>query len=79
MSQWWVTLEDRQKAERKKRKPYKFGAKPFLSDFNVGDIKVVTDDTLDWYSLRTMAARMRREYGCLFLFHNAERIIVRVK
>ena len=76
---WYVTLEDRQQKERKRRKPYKWGAKPFLSEFNVGDIKVVKDDTLDWHSLRTMAARMRRDYGCLFLFHNEERIIVRVK
>ena len=75
---WIDTLEERQEQSRKRHKPYSMGAKPFLTSFEVGEIRVA-DDTLVWDTIRTTACMMRRMYGVLFLLHKEERIIVRVK
>lgn len=75
---WHETLEEKQELSRKRHKPYSMGAKPFLASMEVGEIRVA-DDTLIWDTLRSTACIMRRMYGCLFLMHREERIIVRVK
>ena len=63
MIQWWLPPEQRQ--EKKKRKPYKRGAKAFLASFEIGEIRVVTDE-YSWSGIRSSAARLKRDFGCQF-------------
>lgn len=56
--------------EKGKRKgPTKWGAKKYLSEFEVGQIKEFTEaDNLLYRTLQVMASRMNEEYGVEFIF-----------
>ena len=62
MIQWWLPPEQRQE---KKRKPYRWGVKAFLSSFEVGEERVVKDE-YSWDGIRTTATRLRKDFGCQF-------------
>lgn len=89
---WWMTLEERQRESRKKmgkpiygdetykaRKTYSIGLKDYLASYEVGEIREYKE-TFDWHSLRSVASRMSRDYGCLFSFsqQRGKRYIVRI-
>ena len=69
MIQWWLSPEQRQ--EKKKRKPYKRGAKAYLSSFEIGEKRVIKDE-YSWNGIRSVASRMKSDYGCHFVFRNKE-------
>ena len=71
MIQWWLSPEQRQ--EKKKRKPYKRGAKAYLSSFEIGEERVVKDE-YSWNGIRSVASRMKSDYGCHFVFRNKNTI-----
>ena len=92
---WWMTLEERQRKfremrgkepaeprprEPKKRNPYRRGAKAYLASFNVGDIREY-NEPYNWDTLRSIASKMKSDFGCIFVFHNSkqERFITRVR
>lgn len=64
----------------KPRTQYKWGVKQYLSSFNIGEIKEFNED-FHWKSVRSIAARMAREFGCMFLFSTkfGKRYITRLK
>lgn len=88
---WWMTLEERQRKSREalgktldedsvpKRRPYQRGIKYFLADFNVGEIREYNGE-FNWKNMRTVAARMKNDYGCFFSFaqHAGKKYIVRI-
>ena len=63
MIQWWLPPEQRQ--EKKKRKPYKWGVKAFLSSFEVGEERIIRDE-YSWDGIRSSASKLKRDYGCQF-------------
>ena len=63
MIQWWLPPEQRQ--VKKKRKPYKLGAKAFLASFEVGETREIKDE-YSWDGIRATASKLKREYGCQF-------------
>ena len=63
MIQWWLPPEQRQ--EKKKRRPYRWGVKAFLSSFEVGEERIVKEE-YSWDGIRTLASQMKRDYGCQF-------------
>ena len=77
MIQWWLPPEQRQ--EKKKRKPYKRGAKAFLASFEIGEIRVVKDE-YSWDGMRSSASRMKKDFGCQFHFSLAtgKKVITRI-
>lgn len=62
-----------QKAAHGARKPYKWGAKEYLSGFKVGERKEY-DEKFVWASLRTCASRMKKDYGVCFKFETKNNI-----
>lgn len=75
MIQWWLPPEQRQ--EKKKRSPYKLGAKAFLASFEVGETKEIKDE-YSWNGIRATASRLKREYGCQFLCSEKRHTITRL-
>lgn len=94
---WWMTLEERQRKMRGRlratpeplqenekpkqiRRPYKWGAKAFLSSFEVGESREY-HEKFEWRNLISIASRMKREFGCQYLFNSVDhlRFITRVK
>lgn len=55
--------------ERKPRRPYKWGAKKFLSELEVGQMVIVKDEDVNWRSIQSIGCRMGAEYGCEFHFY----------
>lgn len=90
---WWETLEDRQAQLRKqtakearrvvkpkaKRQPYQWGAKDYLSSFEVGETRIY-DEVFPWRHLSSIACKMRRDFGCRYSLYtdNGQRMITRV-
>lgn len=89
---WWMTIEERQRKSRealgkplegddvvKKRKTYVRGMKEYLGTYEVGEIREY-NEIFDWHNLRTVASRMKRDYGCLFSFasQGIKKYIVRI-
>ena len=87
---WWETIKERQALwreqngaadprEPKKRRPYQLGAKQFLSEFDKGERRQY-NDRFPWTSLKSVASRMKSEYGVQFLFNSIKgvRYITRV-
>lgn len=72
MIEWWKP--------HKKRKPYQWGAKQYLADFKVGEVREY-DERFPWRSLRVIASRMAGRYGVRFVFNTADglRIITRIR
>ena len=86
---WWETIKERQAALREKngapkeptkRRPYQWGAKQYLADFKVGEVRVY-DERFPWRSLQAIASRMASRYGVRFVFNTADglRIITRIR
>ena len=53
--------------EPKKRNPYRRGAKAYLASFDVGE-KREYKETFCWENLRSIASRMKSDFGCKFTF-----------
>ena len=71
MIRWWLPPEQRE--VKKKRKPYKRGAKAFLSSFEIGEERVIKDE-YSWNGIRSVASRMKSDYGCHFVFREKKYI-----
>ena len=63
MIRWWLPPEQRQ--EKKKRNPYRWGVKNYLSSFVIGEERTISEEFC-WNSIKSMASRMRLDYGCQF-------------
>ena len=63
MIRWWLPPEQRQ--EKKKRNPYRWGVKAYLSSFVIGEERTIGDELL-WSSIKSVASRMKIDYGCQF-------------
>jgi hypothetical protein len=87
--QWWETIKERQAILREKngvpdlkdptkRRPYQWGAKEYLADFDVGECKQY-QDRFPWDSLKSIAAKMKSQFGVQFTFSsiNGKRYITR--
>lgn len=84
---WWETIKERQAALREKngpkeptkRRPYQWGAKEYLADFDVGECKQY-QDRFPWDSLKSIAAKMKSQFGVHFAFSsiNGKKYITRV-
>lgn len=61
--EWWKP----QKEETKKRKPYKWGVKAYLTSFEVGEEREF-DGAFLYNSLRSTASRLHRDYGVQYSF-----------
>ena len=64
MVKWWLPQEERGE-EKKKRNPYRWGVKSYLSSFVIGEERIVNEE-FSWRSIRAIASAMKREYGCQF-------------
>lgn len=90
---WWETIKERQEILREKngvpkepkpyrvptkRRPYQWGAKEYLADFDVGECKQY-QDRFPWDSLKSIAAKMKSQFGVQFTFSsiNGKRYITR--
>ena len=60
--EWWKPKE-----EKKKRKPYKWGVKAYLTSFEVGEERVF-DGAFLYNSLRSTASRLHRYFGVQYSF-----------
>ena len=76
IKRWWLPPEQRQDEIKKKRQPYKWGLKAFLSSFEIGETRVIKDG-FTWDGIRTTASRLKREYGCQFLCSEKRQTITR--
>lgn len=67
-------------SEVKKRRPYQWGAKKFLTDFEIGETKLYTE-RFPWDNLRSTASLLKAQYDVLFLFNTngSQRYITRIK
>ena len=61
--EWWKP----QKEETKKRKPYAWGVKAYLTSFEVGEEREF-DGAFLYNSLRSTASRLHRDYGVQYSF-----------
>jgi hypothetical protein len=61
--EWWKP----QKEETKKRRPYAWGVKAYLTSFEVGEERVL-DGRFLYNSLRVTASRLHRYYGVQYTF-----------
>ena len=50
-----------------KRKPYRRGVKRYLASFEVGETRTC-DESLVYASVKQIASRMKRDYGCVYTF-----------
>lgn len=85
---WWLTIEEKQAKLRNqlgadekhelKRRPYKWGAKAYLSSFDVGETRTFNNE-FRWDSLRPIASKMKSMYGCEFSFCTPKREIKRIR
>lgn len=66
--------------ESQKRQPYKCGAKEYLSSFNIEEIREYKE-AFEWKSLRSIASKMKRDFGCQFCFSSSDgkKYIIRIK
>ena len=64
MVKWWLPQEERGE-EKKKRNPYRWGVKAYLSSFVIGEERTICEE-FSWNSIKSMASRMRLDYGCQF-------------
>lgn len=78
---WWMTPEARARKYRelqgeviedppkakKKRNPYRRGAKAYLASFNVGETRQFQHD-YNWESLRSIATMIKADFGCRYVF-----------
>lgn len=78
---WWMTPEARARKyrelqgevieytpkEKKKRNPYRRGAKAYLASFDVGETRQFQPE-FNWDSLRSIASIMKRHFGCRYVF-----------
>ena len=64
MVKWWLPQEERGEG-KKKRNPYRWGVKSYLSSFVIGEERTICDE-FSWNSIKSMASRMRLDYGCQF-------------
>ena len=64
---------------KSKRQPYKWGAKNYLSSFEVGETRVY-EEICSWRNLSSIACKMRRDFGCRYSLYtdNGQRMITRV-
>lgn len=92
--QWWETITEKQEKlrlkvaspkqgkskESTKRKPYQFGVKEYLASFIVGESRV-HEGPLVWDSLRSVASKMKSQFGVQFAFSTIKGIhyITRLK
>lgn len=60
--EWWKPKE-----EKKKRKPYQWGVKAYLTSFEVGEERVF-DGRFQYNTLRSIASRLHRDYGVQYSF-----------
>ena len=62
-----------------KRQPYKWGAKAYLSSFDVGETRSYKEDYY-WRNLSSIASAMSRQFGCKYSLwtDNGQRMITRV-
>ena len=74
--QWWETINERQAALREKnrapkeptkRRPYQWGAKDFLSGFDVGECRLY-EGKFPWRNLQSIARHMSLQFGVQFAF-----------
>lgn len=77
MIKWWLPPEQR---NEKKRREYKWGAKAYLSSFEIGEVRRYRFE-YRWDSLKSLASKMKALYGCQYSFSSTagHRIIVRIK
>lgn len=73
--EWWKPKE-----EKKKRKPYQWGVKAYLTSFEVGEERVY-DEKYRLHSFRCIASRLNRDYGVKFSFRleDGVRVVRRLK
>lgn len=82
MRWWWLTLEERQRKYREmqktqpesltpkeptKRRPYQWGAKDFLSGFDIGECRLY-EGKFPWRNLQSIARHMSLQFGAQFAF-----------
>lgn len=62
------------------RSKYKWGAKHYLSSFEIGETREHTDE-FRWDTLRCMASKFKAEYNCRFTFYTSQgkRFIKRIE
>ena len=60
--EWWKPKE-----EKKKRKPYQWGVKAYLTSFEVGEERVF-DGRFQYNTLRSIASSLHRDYGVQYTF-----------
>lgn len=77
--EWWK-LQDKHDTQEKKRKPYRWGVKEYLTSFEVGEERVF-DETFQYNTLRSIASRLHRDYGVQYSFRiiNGIRKVRRLK
>lgn len=63
------------------RSRYKWGAKEYLSSFNVGEMRE-WDGVFPWRSLSCIASKLKKQYGCVFRLATIEatktKVIMRI-
>lgn len=64
--EWWLPEEKRIPGP-KKRKPYAWGVKAYLTSFEVGEERVF-DGRFQYNSLRSIASKLRRDFGVQYSF-----------
>ena len=60
----------------KHRRPYKWGAKEYLSSMDVGETRIL-DERFTGNGLRCAASRMKELYGCVFVFRTKQKLGLR--
>ena len=67
------------KKPKKRRGTYQWGAKAFLTGFEIGETRVYRG-RYKWSSLRSIGSMLKRHYGVLYTFHKVDgnKIIARV-
>lgn len=60
-----------QKAAHDARMPYQWGAKEYLSGFEIGETKEYKEN-YKWDSLKALASRLKRDFGVQFQFRTTK-------
>lgn len=53
------------------RSPYSTGCKSFLANIKIG-VEVEVPEALKYYSIKSVATRISKDYGCRFTFYKRE-------
>ena len=67
-------------SEVKKRRSYQWGAKKFLTDFEIGETRLYKE-RFPWSNLRSIASLLKAQYDVQFLFNtiDGKRYITRIR